>query len=100
MKRKKKFYDTEYLYLIINIYNHISMDKEPAKGYLFLHNISKKANIGTIIRSACAFGFSKIFYVSNRPEGSKKMKAMNEFHCFGNQGTYKQIEFHAFHSFA
>ena len=76
------------------------MDKETVKGYLFLHNISKKNNIGTIIRSACAFGFSKIFYVSNRPEGSKKMKAMKEFHCFGHQGTYNQIDFHAFQSFA
>lgn len=46
------------------------------KGYLLLHNISKKNNIGNIIRSACAFGFTKIFYVSNRPENSKKMKAM------------------------
>ena len=65
---------------------------------MFLHNISKKNNIGYIIRSACAFGFRKVFYVSNRPEGSKKMKAMKEFHVFGNQGTYKQIEFQAFFS--
>lgn len=26
------------------------------KGFLFLHNIGKKNNIGNIVRSACAFG--------------------------------------------
>ena len=26
------------------------------KGYLFVHNIGKKNNIGNIVRSACAFG--------------------------------------------
>ena len=68
------------------------------KAFLFLHNIGKKNNIGNIVRSACAFGFEKVLYVSNKPEGSKKMKAMKEFHCFGNQGTFKQIDFQAFHS--
>lgn len=65
---------------------------------MFLHNVGKKNNIGNIVRSACAFGFEKVMYVSNRGEGSKKMKAMKEFHCFGNQGTYKQIDFQPFTS--
>jgi tRNA G18 (ribose-2'-O)-methylase SpoU len=72
------------------------MERELPKAYLFLHNISKKHSIGNLIRSACAFNISKIFYVSNRPEGSKKMKAINEFHCFGHQGTYNQMEFQSF----
>lgn len=67
------------------------MAQKLPKAYLFVHNVSKKNNIGNIIRTACAFNFEKVFYVSNRPEGSKKMKAMKEFHTFGNQGTYKQI---------
>lgn len=62
------------------------------KGYLFLHNISKKNNIGNIIRSACAFGFEKVLYISNKPE-TKKMKVLKEFNFFGNQGTFKQIDF-------
>lgn len=55
-----------------------------------LHNISKKNNVGNIIRSACAFGLDKVFFISNRPE-SKKMKILKEFKMFGNQGTYKEI---------
>lgn len=74
------------------------MEKELPKAYLLLHNISKKNNIGNILRSAGAFGFSKVFYISNRPEGSKKMKVMKEFNCFGNQGTFKHMEFQAFQS--
>lgn len=74
------------------------MEKQLPKAYLLLHNISKKNNIGTIIRSACAFGFSKVFYISNRPEGSKKMKVLKQFQMFGNQGTFKQIDFQAFTS--
>jgi tRNA G18 (ribose-2'-O)-methylase SpoU len=69
----------------------------PPKGYLLLHNISKKNNVGTIIRSACAFGLSKVFFISSRPE-SKKMKILKEFKMFGNQGTYKEIEYEPFPS--
>lgn len=76
----------------------MQVEKELPKAYLLLHNISKKNNLGNIIRSACAFGFTKVFYITNRPEGSKKMKVLKEFQMFGNQGTYKQIEFQSFYS--
>jgi tRNA G18 (ribose-2'-O)-methylase SpoU len=69
----------------------MQLEKEIPKAFLLIHNISKKNNIGNILRSACAFGFSKVFYISNRPEGSKKMKVMKEFNLFGNQGTYKHM---------
>lgn len=63
---------------------------------MFLHNIGKKNNIGNIVRSACAFGLKEVIYVTNKPENGKKMKAMKEFHIFGNHGTYKQINFNGF----
>lgn len=52
------------------------MEKQLPKGYLFLHNIGKKNNIGNIVRSACAFGLKEVIYVTNKPDDSKKMKAM------------------------
>lgn len=53
--------------------------------------------MGNIIRSACAFGLEKVFFITNRPE-SKKMKILKEFKMFGNQGTYKEIEYEPFNS--
>lgn len=53
-------------------------------GLLLLHNVSKKNNVGNIIRSACAFGLSKVVYVALRPE-SQKVKLLKEFNMFGNQ---------------
>ena len=64
-----------------------------SKGYLLVHNISKKNNIGNIVRSACAFGIEKVFYITNKPDSSKKMKAMKDFQFFGNQGTLKHMNF-------
>ena len=66
------------------------MQEDKHKGYLLLHNISKRNNIGNIIRSACAFGLDKVLFITGRPE-SKKTKILKEFNMFGNQGTYKQI---------
>lgn len=51
------------------------MEPEHPKGYLLLHNISKKNNIGNIIRSACAFGLEKVLFVTSRPD-SKKTKIL------------------------
>jgi tRNA G18 (ribose-2'-O)-methylase SpoU len=59
------------------------------KGYLLLHNIGKRNNIGSIIRTACAFNLSKIFYVGHH-EGSTKAKVMKDFSFFGNKGTLKR----------
>ena len=64
--------------------------EESPKAFLLLHNVSKRNNIGNIIRSASAFGIEKVCYVSNRPE-SKKVKILKEFNMFGNHGTYKNM---------
>lgn len=66
------------------------MKEDKPRGYLLLHNISKRNNIGNIIRSACAFGLDKVLFITGRPD-SKKTKILKEFNMFGNQGTYKQI---------
>ena len=72
-------------------------EEESPKGYLLLHNISKKNNVGNIIRSACAFGIEKVLFVTSRPD-SKKVKILKEFKMFGNQGTYKEIEYQPYQS--
>ena len=58
-----------------------------------LHNVSKRNNVGNIIRSACAFGFEAVHYVTNKDANSRKHKILKEFSMFGNQGTYKQLEY-------
>lgn len=87
------------------------------QGFLLIHNISKGKNIGTLVRSACAFNFSKIFIISRTEEKeenileSKEKKDANphkkapklgqirkELGLYGNQGTDKQIEFQTFPS--
>ena len=73
------------------------MEKEKPKGYLLIHNVSKRNNVGNIIRSACAFGIEKVVYVSSRPE-AKKTKILKEFNMFGNQGTYKNMEYQPYGS--
>lgn len=48
-------------------------DSEPIvnkpKGYLMLHNIGKRNNLGTVIRSASAFNFEKVFLISKEGNG-------------------------------
>ena len=44
-----------------------------------------------MLRSACAFGFEKVFLVSK--EAKNKQKPHKEFNFFGNQGTLKEIDF-------
>jgi tRNA G18 (ribose-2'-O)-methylase SpoU len=59
--------------------------------YLLIYNISKSKNIGTLIRSACAFGIKKVFVL-----GANK-KVLKKF--FGSQGTVKKTEFIYFDDF-
>jgi tRNA G18 (ribose-2'-O)-methylase SpoU len=49
---------------------------------LMFHNVSKRHNIGPLVRSGVAFGASEIILV-----GQKKMQT------FGNQGTNRYIRF-------
>lgn len=75
------------------------MEGDRPKGYLLLHNVSKRNNVGNIIRSACAFGLEGVHYVTGRPE-ARKQKILKEFSMFGNQGTYKQLEYYPHASLA
>ena len=87
------------------------------EGFLLIHNISKGKNIGTLVRSACAFNFSKIFIISKKeedPENSenqipaekpakhkkapKLAKVRKELGLYGNQGTDTKIDFDSFPS--
>lgn len=67
------------------------------KSYLVLHNVGKKKNVGTIIRSACAFNLSNVFLISKNI-GGKKYKPEKDFNFFGNQNTAAQIDYTAFGS--
>jgi tRNA G18 (ribose-2'-O)-methylase SpoU len=46
--------------------------------------VSKKKNLGTLIRSGSAFNMSKIFLISRNPEEKKKSKVFKEFQFFGD----------------
>jgi len=41
-------------------------EKTMPRGFLMLHNIGKKHNMGTVIRSASAFNFEKVFLISKQ----------------------------------
>lgn len=60
------------------------------EGRLVLYNISKKSNVGTMLRSACAFGIKNVMMV-----GRKK-----NLSSFGNKGTVKFLEFSEFDNIA
>jgi tRNA G18 (ribose-2'-O)-methylase SpoU len=64
------------------------LNKNKFKGHVLIHNIAKPKNIGTIIRSACAFGFSTVFLISKHDKDHIKLKDIRkEFKMFGNKGT-------------
>jgi tRNA(Leu) C34 or U34 (ribose-2'-O)-methylase TrmL len=53
--------------------------------YLLIYNIAKSKNIGTLIRSASAFGVKQIFILGQNKKVIKKF--------FGSQGTINKSEF-------
>lgn len=75
-----------------------SLLKKPSC-YLLFHNISKPKNIGTLIRSACAFNAEKVYLISKDPEKKKESKIMKAFGLrFGAQGTEDRIDYGFFYS--
>ena len=58
---------------------------ENIKCYLIIHNVAKKHNVGSIIRSAAAMNVSEIWIV-----GKRKLSS------FGNQGTAKRVTYRNF----
>lgn len=84
-KANKSLYDNTNK---INKVNLSTLNKP--KFYVLIYNLSKAKNIGTLIRSASAFGCSQIFVL-----GSDK-KVLKKF--YGSQGTAQKSEFVFFDS--
>ncbi|XVF10014.1 hypothetical protein REPUB_Repub07fG0147800 [Reevesia pubescens] len=53
-----------------------------------IHNIAKRHKVGTLARSATAFGISQIILVDRR-----------DFNAFGSHGSTSHLRFRHFHSF-
>ncbi|XP_057533332.1 uncharacterized protein LOC130811163 [Amaranthus tricolor] len=55
--------------------------------FVMVHNIAKRHNVGTMVRSASAFGVTEFILVGRR-----------DFNSFGNHGSISHIRFRHFHS--
>jgi tRNA G18 (ribose-2'-O)-methylase SpoU len=55
--------------------------------YVVVHNIAKRHNVGTLARSATAFGVSELILVGRR-----------DFNAFGSHGSTSHVRFRHFHS--
>ncbi|KAL0367644.1 UNVERIFIED_CONTAM: putative tRNA/rRNA methyltransferase YsgA [Sesamum radiatum] len=63
--------------------------KEKYESYVVVHNIAKRHNVGTLARSATAFGVSELILVGRR-----------DFNSFGSHGSTSHLRFRHFHSLA
>ncbi|PON80235.1 tRNA/rRNA methyltransferase [Parasponia andersonii] len=57
------------------------------ESYVVVHNIAKRHNVGTLARSAAAFGVSELILVGRR-----------DFNSFGSHGSTSHLRFRHFHS--
>ncbi|KAF5941684.1 hypothetical protein HYC85_019326 [Camellia sinensis] len=57
------------------------------ESYVVVHNIAKRHNVGTLARSATAFGVSEVILVGRR-----------DFNAFGSHGSTSHLRFRHFHS--
>ncbi|KAK6913843.1 tRNA/rRNA methyltransferase, SpoU type [Dillenia turbinata] len=57
------------------------------ESYVVIHNIAKRHNVGTLARSATAFGVSEVILVGRR-----------DFNAFGGHGSTSYLRFRHFHS--
>ncbi|XP_021904888.1 uncharacterized protein LOC110819875 [Carica papaya] len=57
------------------------------KSYVVVHNIAKRHNVGTLARSATAFGVSELILVGRR-----------DFNAFGSHGSTSHVRFRHFNS--
>ena len=55
------------------------MEKKNPKFYIQVHNISKRHNIESLIKNACAFGVKKFFFINKTDDQIKKSKFLNKF---------------------
>ncbi|KAI9194941.1 hypothetical protein LWI28_010311 [Acer negundo] len=59
------------------------------ESYVVVHNIAKRHNVGTLARSATAFGVTEMILVGRR-----------DFNAFGSHGSTSHVKFRHFHSLA
>ncbi|PPS19977.1 hypothetical protein GOBAR_AA00610 [Gossypium barbadense] len=57
------------------------------ESYVVVHNIAKRHNVGTLARSATAFGVAELILVGRR-----------DFNAFGSHGSTSHLRFRHFHS--
>ncbi|WCJ23630.1 tRNA/rRNA methyltransferase (SpoU) family protein [Euphorbia peplus] len=57
------------------------------ESYVVVHNIAKRHNVGTLARSATAFGVTEMILVGRR-----------DFNAFGSHGSTSHVRFRHFHS--
>lgn len=57
------------------------------ESYVVVHNIAKRHNVGTLARSATAFGVTELILVGRR-----------DFNAFGSHGSTSHLRFRHFHS--
>ncbi|CAK9180887.1 unnamed protein product [Ilex paraguariensis] len=62
-------------------------DERGFESYVVVHNIAKRHNVGTLARSATAFGVSELILVGRR-----------DFNAFGSHGSSSHLRFRHFHS--
>ncbi|XP_076927526.1 uncharacterized protein LOC143591100 [Bidens hawaiensis] len=62
-------------------------DELGLKSYVVIHNIAKRHNVGTLARSATAFGVCEVILVGRR-----------DFNSFGSHGSTSHIRFRHFYS--
>ncbi|KAJ9537314.1 hypothetical protein OSB04_030047 [Centaurea solstitialis] len=65
-------------------HNHVGFES-----YVVIHNIAKRHNVGTLARSATAFGVSELILVGRR-----------DFNSFGSHGSTSHLPFRHFYSLA
>ncbi|KAF2311026.1 hypothetical protein GH714_019206 [Hevea brasiliensis] len=58
----------------------------PIASYVVVHNIAKRHNVGTLARSATAFGVTELILVGRR-----------DFNAFGSHGSTSHLRFRHFH---
>ncbi|RAL38485.1 hypothetical protein DM860_002463 [Cuscuta australis] len=64
-------------------------ERKEIESYVVVHNIAKRHNVGTLARSATAFGVSELILVGRR-----------DFNSFGSHGSTSHLRFRHFHSLA
>lgn len=74
-------------------------DAPKPKFYILSHNIAKRKNVGSMIRSAVAFGVDKFFLINKTEEQIKKSKVLKQFKLsYGAHGTDHRVEYQIFNS--